>query len=383
VGIVEFITQGFADGDDHFLKIRQLLSDKNLTEAIFSVAFIKTSGVDLISEEIKPLKNKITIFAGIRNGITSIQAIFKLIDLKCFVYLVDTGVGRIVFHPKAYVFEYDDCYKIIMGSANLTSGGLNGNIEYSSIIECDKNDIKVKKFIEAIKKSPIVYKKNIFKVKSKREAFDFFRQGLLTDERITQPISTYAKSYSGRSTDVIPRIKLKNKQITKGKSFVGHGGAKKILGDSEDFINQWILTWESNALTERDLSIPSGAGTNPTGSMLFKKGNTDGIDQRTYFRDSVFCDLEWTPDLNPEKAHLERAIAKFQFEIRGINYGIYSLRITHNANKFSETYLQRNSMTQIHWGDAKEIIAHRELLGEKIELYKNNAKPPVFRLKIG
>jgi hypothetical protein len=93
--------------------------------------------------------------------------------------------------------------------------------------------------------------------------------------------------------------------------------------------------------------------------------------------------LEWAPDSNPTKTHLERATAKFQFEIRGINYGVYNLKITHNTNRFSEAYRQRNSMTQVHWGDAKEIISHRELLGEKIELYKDNSKPPAFRIKIG
>jgi HKD family nuclease len=66
---VKFITQGFADGDDHFLKIKQSLSDKNLMKAVFNVAFIKTGGIDLISEELKLLRNKITIFAGVRNDI--------------------------------------------------------------------------------------------------------------------------------------------------------------------------------------------------------------------------------------------------------------------------------------------------------------------------
>jgi hypothetical protein len=319
----------------------------------------------------------------LNKSITSIQAIFKLIDLGVLIYLVDTGVGRIVFHPKAYIFEYKDSYKIIIGSANLTSGGLNGNIEYSSIIDCGKDDIEIKKIIEKIQELPNIHGNNIFKVNSKKEAFGFFKQGLLTDERIIQPVSTYTKDYPGRSTDAIPRIKLKNRRIARGKPFIVHGKAKKLLGDPENFINQWVLVWESNALTERDLNIPSNSGTNPTGSMLFKKGSSEGIDQRTYFRDSVFCDTEWAADSNPAKAHLERAVAKFQLEIRGINYGIYNLRITHNTNKFSEAYRQNNSMTQVHWGDAKEIIAHKELLGERIELYRNNSKPPVFMIKIG
>lgn len=39
------------------------------------------------------------------------------------------------------------------------------------------------------------------------------------------------------------------------------------------------LLWESGKLTQRDLNIPKGSNTNPTGSMLFKKGKTEDIDQ--------------------------------------------------------------------------------------------------------
>jgi len=53
-----------------------------------------------------------------------------------------------------------------------------------------------------------------------------------------------------------------------------------------------LLIWESGKLTERDLNIPKGSNTNPTGSMLFKKGKTEDIDQRHYFRDTVFSALK-------------------------------------------------------------------------------------------
>jgi hypothetical protein len=67
------------------------------------------------------------------------------------------------------------------------------------------------------------------------------------------------------------------------------------------------LLWTSGPLSQRDLNIPKGSNTNPTGSMLFKKGKTEGIDQRHYFRDEVFSALTWTKDINEDTAHLERA----------------------------------------------------------------------------
>jgi len=382
LGKIEFITQGFIEGDDHLLKIKNLLATDELQTVLFNVAYVKTSGINFISSELEHIKGKLTIFAGMRNGITSIQSIFSLLNLGATVYLVDTGTVNIVYHPKIYIFEYINCYKIITGSANLTSGGLNSNIEISSIIEIEKNNNQIKELIKCIYDLPNNYSNNIFKIENKKEAFLFFKKGLLTDERITTVNSNTSVNQNLNKIDKTPRINLKNIKIRNNIISKRSKKIKKLLRVTNNTVDQWIMVWESNELTERDLNIPSGSNTNPTGSMLLKKGNFEDIDQRTYFREQVFYDLMWEKDSNPSKEHLERSIANFQFEIRGLNYGIYSLKLTHNTNKDSESYKQNNSMTQIHWGDAKKIIAHRELLGEKIELYRNN-NSHVFKIKIG
>lgn len=140
-----------------------------------------------------------------------------------------------------------------------------------------------------------------------------------------------------------------------------------------------MLIWEGKELTQRDLNIPTGDNTHPTGAMSFSKGYS-GEDQRHYFRNNVFNGLVWQPDPAPEKAHLERAAANFEIVISGKSHGVYLLKLTHNTRTGTETYLQDNTMTQIHWGDAKKIIAKPELLGKRIRLYKlDNSN---FRLDI-
>jgi HKD family nuclease len=379
----EFIVQGFTENNDHYIKITELLSDCHLIRAIFSVAFVKTSGIKLLNEALGRLKDKVTIFAGIRNGVTSIQSIFKLIDLGLSVYLVDTGSSNITYHPKLYVFECIDYYKIIIGSANLTGGGLNTNIEFSSILKFRKEDDQIYALVSNIGLLPEKYKDNIFKIHNKKEAFLFYKQGLLIDERITANTTGNSKNMLINLPDQTPRIKLKNRK----NSMTAEKYDKKFKGLMplmSDIVTQWALAWESNKLTERDLNIPSTDGTNPTGSMLLKKGKFKGIDQRVYFRNEVFFGLDWIRDTTPETRHYERTSAQFQLEIRGLNYGIYTLKLSHNTNTESESYKQKNSMTQVHWGsEVKKLIAHRELLGETMELYRSASNPPVFRIKIG
>jgi hypothetical protein len=100
------------------------------------------------------------------------------------------------------------------------------------------------------------------------------------------------------------------------------------------------------------------------------------IDQRHYFRDYVFNNLTWSFDSRPNKQHLERATTNFEIVVAGISYGVHSLNITHNTDTTSKTYKQNNTMTQLHWGEVKQLIAKPELLGNRairlVSTIKNN-----------
>jgi superfamily II DNA or RNA helicase/HKD family nuclease len=100
----------------------------------FSVAFINFSGLQLILDSLKNLEKK-----GIRGKIitstylnfTEPKALEKIkefsnIDLKVFV--TDKDIG---FHTKVYIFEYEDNYKVIIGSSNITQSALKSNVEWN------------------------------------------------------------------------------------------------------------------------------------------------------------------------------------------------------------------------------------------------------------
>ena len=104
--------------------------------------------------------------------------------------------------------------------------------------------------------------------------------------------------------------------------------------------------------------------------MFFTKGAMDDIDQRHYFRDEVFDHLDWRPD--PGISHYERATARFQIIIAGVDYGTFELPLSHNTRTDSEAYMQKNSMTQLHWRDARPLVAHENLLDRTMYLYKTD-----------
>ncbi len=378
---ISFLMQGLDSSKNHSIELSDYLSKPNIEDAIFSVAFVKTSGIKLIESQLRSIHDKSFFFIGIRNGITSIQALFQLLELETRVFVVDTGTTSVIYHPKVFIITTKDEIFGIFGSANLTSGGLFGNIEFSSLIKFDKDDTQIREFKVKLQELPDEFPSNIYEIKSKKEAFALYKKGLLTDERVTRSPSLNLTGNISAPKDTTPRIKLNRPKLKSTSDKEKRKPRSNIVKKAIPILNQWILVWESKELKERDLCIPSSSGTNPTGSMLFKKGNFEDIDQREYFRNEVFQELTWIRDT--KTTHYERAIASFVLEIRGINYGQHDLKLSHDTDKESRSYKQSNSMTQVHWGEIKAFIGDRELLGETLKLFKQNSTPPVYMIKIG
>lgn len=108
----------------------------------FNVAFINYSGLQLFVKLLDDLNHK-----GIKGKvITSTylnfsdpKALKKLYSFDNVEMKVYDDVKNKGFHSKAYIFEYDDCYKVIIGSSNITASALKSNIEWNVEIISKKN----------------------------------------------------------------------------------------------------------------------------------------------------------------------------------------------------------------------------------------------------
>lgn len=367
---VELLFQGVRD-QQHKKAIQEMYSHDDCENAIISVAFALVDGVGCISEQLTLLGTNVSVYVGIRNSITSGQALLALLSCGVNLYVVDCGSPSVLFHPKIYFARRKTISLSLIGSANLTFSGLNNNIEASTIIELKNSNHSDSNFIRDLESlfGGLLdqFPEHVIPVQSVRDIVNLMRQGRLTDERarvIVPPIS----SPRLRVHDLISRIPIrlfrKAPKITRKRTrTIIHSKTPNVSGD-------YLIVWTSNGLTERDLNIPTGSNTNATGSMLLNKGKMEDIDQRHYFFDQVFKELEWRED--NAKPHLLRSAAKFCLIIKGADFGTHILKLTHNTNTESKTYKQNNSMTNLHWGDAKNLIAKKDLLGSTLKLYKNS-----------
>ncbi|MBW2367917.1 MAG: phospholipase D family protein [Deltaproteobacteria bacterium] len=110
------------------------------------VAFAKRSGVQHIEDELKTFignGNIARIVVGVDLGGTTVEGLEALLDA-----LGETGKLLVnhdestftTFHPKIYFFEGTDKSILIVGSGNLTQGGLYSNDEGFAIMEFDPSN---------------------------------------------------------------------------------------------------------------------------------------------------------------------------------------------------------------------------------------------------
>jgi HKD family nuclease len=89
---------------------------------------VSESGVQQIEAVLRSHADRVTVFAGIRNDITSQQGLALLHDIGVKLYTVDTGSRAVIFHPKLYLVRGRTNARFVVGSANLTLGGLNNKV---------------------------------------------------------------------------------------------------------------------------------------------------------------------------------------------------------------------------------------------------------------
>ncbi|HAT4263772.1 TPA: DEAD/DEAH box helicase [Clostridium perfringens] len=117
----------------------------------FSVAFINFSGLQLLLDSFRDLEErgvKGKIITSTYLNFTEPKALenvksFENIDLKIFIADGEKG-----FHTKAYIFENEDNFKIIIGSSNITQRALKSNVEWNVMIISKKDTDFVKEVLE-------------------------------------------------------------------------------------------------------------------------------------------------------------------------------------------------------------------------------------------
>ncbi|WP_137652756.1 phospholipase D-like domain-containing protein [Bifidobacterium moukalabense] len=137
---MELLTQPFNGSLGNRLK--ELLRSGKFNELNIAVAFAKNSGIlRLINDFDDFLENggKINAYIGVDLGGTSYEALTALLPRTTSLHIIHAETTQ-SFHSKMYNFVGEDEELLIVGSNNLTGGGLWTNLESSLIISIDHKD---------------------------------------------------------------------------------------------------------------------------------------------------------------------------------------------------------------------------------------------------
>lgn len=371
--------------------------DGDVERAIISVAFVSSDGVDLIEPLLTPHADKVTVFAGIRNEITSAQALKRLLEIGVSLYAVDTGSRTLLFHPKLYHVRAAGASQLSVGSANLTLGGLNNNIEAGVLLELDLGDEDDAAFVEELEASfdSLLgeHPDNVFEVADEATVDDLLDAGRLIDEAAAPPPRSATKAKAG-STDPTPRMKMQPKPL-RGKAkpkappapaapaqapaaaAPAAAAPGNAPGASATVAPDLELVWESKPLSRRSLGIPTGPNSNPTGSTTLGSGTFDDIDRVTYFRDELFGHLDWT--LN---GTIETAPQEFDLVIKGVLLGTFDLTLRHSLTRAAAAAQDKNSPTSLSWNEARPLVAREDLLDRTMRIWRSTEDPTEFQIEI-
>ena len=371
---MKLILQGFR-AETHLDALQQLLRAPATERVIISVAYLNLRGIELVADDLTALSERVSVFAGIRNGITSKQGLDRLLRGGAELFVVDTGASGVIYHPKLYLGRSATEASLLVGSANLTMGGLNNNIEAGVEITLDLTCPVHRDLQQATEAQfdelPDRYPQNVIAVTTAGEIEDLLASGRVVDEQVTSPTRIMD---SRHQSDDVPQIRLVVQPRRAPVMMLAPPAPAPARAPQG-----WERVWQSKALTERDLGIPTGATTHPTGSINLDKGLLpETMDHRHYFRDTVFNALEWASG----RPGIEEAVARFQLVVKGVTLGDFDLTIAHSTSTTNRSYLQRNAMTRLRWGQVQQHVANRNLLQRSLTLFRNRADPMSFLIEI-
>ncbi|KAF2518254.1 hypothetical protein E0W68_09525 [Flavobacterium salilacus subsp. salilacus] len=397
---VTFLGQGFSPKTDGSVggNLERLFTEKVYHTFTGMSAFASVSGIRGLASLISSSEafNSFNLIIGIDQQGTPKEALEEVYNIGINSYIFYQS-EKVIFHPKIYLFEGSDKTSLIVGSSNLTAAGLFKNVESSLLVEFENDDEEGKELLLNIKKyyntlfdfsdpnlfriTPEIIEQFVNRgdVPLKIEWTEKYSKGAINEKEIDDTRIEIPK----RKTASLPNsFKRKPKEAELIESFNEEIEPNPEAEEHIHIEENLIEVWKTKPLTERDLNIPTGSNTNPTGSMGFSKGALINIDHRHYFRDEVFENLEWSLSTRKKSEHIELSTANFQIIIDGQNKGIYELKLSHNPRTDTKQYIQNNMMTNIRWGFAKDVIADRSLLGKTMTLYKNTSSEIDFVISI-
>ncbi len=393
---ISFLGQGFEDKSVDAVgnHLMNFLGNKDFDSFTGISAFASELGVYGLAHYLNTARSNfknLNLIVGVDLEGTSKEALEEILALNINGYIFYQK-EQPVFHPKIYLFEGAKEFKVIIGSSNLTRGGLFTNVESSVLFEFNSTD---KEGLTLLSELKGYYKSlfdlsdpNLFKISSNVIA-DFYLDGIIPDE-ITRRNNFHKKAITASSRTNAAAKKAGIQKRTTAKvpssfpakprrtatpvvtSVTPQTNTQPIITPVVQPLRPRVLVWQKLSLSNSDAqNVPTGTAitANLKLSQARFKVNNAIIDQTTYFRNQVFNNLTWV-QTKPNNNSYEEAFCPFDVTILGNPIGTFTLKLSHDPVRIAG---QGNTPTWLHWGNTTlPFLQQTNITGRILNLYQTN-----------
>jgi len=215
-------------------KLQEILLSGNFDTFYMIVAYVKESGVIRLKPFIEKFKSAggiVKAVVGIDQKLTSIQGLALLMPLCDEIYVYHSENPMQTFHPKVYTFVKKDKKAVILiGSNNLTSGGLYTNYEFSSCNEYNLEDKSQRQYFNEFKKAFEFY--STPSKCSKNLSPELFKKMVEVGHYLSDEREQIKKMFS-KTGEMIVREKIFGSEVFKAPTRIQPVKKKLVVGKPE------------------------------------------------------------------------------------------------------------------------------------------------------
>lgn len=389
---VRFLGQPFGEEGQFGRSLQAALASDDLRALWAIVAWAKRSGLSRIGpalQEFRARGGRAEVIVGIDEGGATKEGLELARQLFDEV-LVFHDPGNRTFHPKLYVVEGQDRALALVGSGNLTKGGMFTNYEVGLLLELDTaarpDDFKLlgefRAYYEGLKGSGDACRALDDETFAELIANPRYRVGSeamhnkhRADARLgnqhQQGASLFGAPVPGLAGAPVPAIppapddeadddSVAPSIATAAAPAAGEPLTAKSAG-AEPASPTHVAAWNKRLSASDAQRKQTG---HQRGSITLVKAQHK-IDPQTYFRFGFFAGESWVLELTATRQSRERAVIPFEVTLLGTNLGVLEIEVTYASNREAA---QHNYTSLLHLGPLAPHFANTNVMDRLLKL---------------
>lgn len=365
-------------------------TSQQYTHLRIAVAWAKRSGLGRIWDTLDDFRSKgghVQLIIGVSEGGATKEGLELALQGsdQSFVF----HDPRRTFHPKVYFGASDLQRSVLVGSSNLTAGGLSWNYEASLWVDWTKGEDDAldhqltswfdqliaqggsclplsKALIDQMSNSgdiAIGTEGRARRVQKARSDTPEDNDSAVssTMNGLFNPILVGLRKLPGLSKNLAPIAKPSAQSTAPAQPIPPSGGSPVTAGDPpfplDDVVRRWFKEMDNTAAQQ-----VKSASSNPTGNLRLSQEEA-AINHKVYFRDDFFGGLPWTP--SDGKATEQEVVVRFHVWIDGQDHGEQDLRLSHDPRRIAG---QGNVPTVLHWGPLSPVLRSTNFIDFNVSL---------------